>query len=155
MPTGYKPPKFDIFDGTGDPHAHLRAYYDKLVGVGRNEKLRMKLFIRSLTGEALTWFSLKNLQKKPSELFQEYARRCRSEAARAQPPLDDSELTKYFIKAHEGIYFEKVMCMIGQKFPELVKMGHFLEEGIKSGKVQSMDALQAASKAIQSDSIDS
>lgn len=56
MPTGYKPPKFDIFDRTGDPHAHLRAYYDKLVAVGRNEKLRMKLFIRSLTGEALTWY---------------------------------------------------------------------------------------------------
>lgn len=51
---GYKPPKFDIFGGTGDPHVHLRAYYDKLVRVGRNEKLRMKLFIRSLTGEALT-----------------------------------------------------------------------------------------------------
>ncbi|KAG5632501.1 hypothetical protein H5410_004218 [Solanum commersonii] len=26
----------------GDPHAHLRAYCDKIVGVGRNEKLMMK-----------------------------------------------------------------------------------------------------------------
>ncbi|KAG5590829.1 hypothetical protein H5410_041343 [Solanum commersonii] len=41
MPVGYKPPKFDMFDGKGDPHAHLRAYYVKLVCVGRNEKLRM------------------------------------------------------------------------------------------------------------------
>ncbi|XP_070034632.1 uncharacterized protein [Nicotiana tomentosiformis] len=57
MSTGYKPPKFDIFDGTCDPHAHLRAYCDKLVGVGRNEKLRMKLFIRSLTGETLTCYT--------------------------------------------------------------------------------------------------
>ncbi|XP_070045268.1 uncharacterized protein [Nicotiana tomentosiformis] len=57
MPIGYKPPKFDTFDGTGDPRSHLRAYYDKLVGVGRNEKLRMKLFKRSLTGEALTWYT--------------------------------------------------------------------------------------------------
>ncbi|XP_070036752.1 uncharacterized protein [Nicotiana tomentosiformis] len=141
-PAGYKPPKLNIFDGTSDPHAHLRAYCDKLLGVGRNEKLRMKLFIRSLTGEALTWytrhdpqnwrtwqdmandfmnrlllnreitpdrFALVNLQKKPSESFQEYARQWRSEAARAQPPLDDSELTKYFIRAQEGIYFEKMM----------------------------------------------
>ncbi|XP_033509121.1 uncharacterized protein [Nicotiana tomentosiformis] len=132
MPAGYKPPKFDIFDGMGDSHAHLRAYCDKLVGVGRNEKLRMELFIRSLTGETLTvytqqdsrnwrtwqdmaedlmnhfqfntkitpdWFVLVNLQKKSSESFQEYARWWRSEAARAQPPLDDSELTKYFIRA--------------------------------------------------------
>ncbi|XP_070035972.1 uncharacterized protein [Nicotiana tomentosiformis] len=47
------------------------------------------------------------------------------------------------------------MGMMGQKFPKLVKMGDFLEEGIKSGKVQSMDALQAASKAIQLGSIGS
>nr|XP_033508816.1 uncharacterized protein LOC117273734 [Nicotiana tomentosiformis] len=57
MPALYKPPKFDIFDGTRDPHAHLRVYYDKLVGVGKNEKLRIKLFIRSLMGEALTWYT--------------------------------------------------------------------------------------------------
>ncbi|XP_070041020.1 uncharacterized protein [Nicotiana tomentosiformis] len=55
MTVGYKPLKFDIFDGKCDPHAHLRAYYDKLVVVGSNEKLRMKLLIWSLTGEALTW----------------------------------------------------------------------------------------------------
>lgn len=63
MPVGYKPPKFDIFDGKGDPHAHLRAYCDKLVSVGRNEKLRMKLFIRSLSGEALTWYTRQDLRK--------------------------------------------------------------------------------------------
>ncbi|XP_049358814.1 uncharacterized protein LOC125823480 [Solanum verrucosum] len=146
MPVGYKPLKFDMFDGNGDPHAHLRAYCDKLVGVGRNEKLRMKLFIQSL-------FSLANIQKKPSENFQEYARRWRTEAARVQPPLDESELSKYFIRAQEGIYFDKMMSMMGQKFAELVKMGDFIEEGVKSGKIQSMVALQAASRAIQSGSI--
>ncbi|XP_070036748.1 uncharacterized protein [Nicotiana tomentosiformis] len=57
MPIGYKRPKFDIFDGMGDPHAYLRAYCYKLVGVGRNEKLIMKLFIWSLTGEALYWYT--------------------------------------------------------------------------------------------------
>ncbi|XP_055800977.1 uncharacterized protein LOC129870276 [Solanum dulcamara] len=186
MPVGYKPPKFDVFDGKSDPHAHSRAYYDKLVGVWRNEKLRMKLFIRSLSGEALTWytcqdprkwynwqemaedfmncfrfnteitadrFSLANIQKKPLEDFQEYARCWRTEAARVQPPLDESELSKYFIRAQEGIYFDKMMLMMGQKFAELVKMGDFIEEGIKSGKIQSMAALQAASKDIQSGSI--
>nr|XP_033512295.1 uncharacterized protein LOC117276983 [Nicotiana tomentosiformis] len=100
-------------------------------------------------------FALVNLQKKPSESFEEYARRWRSEAARVQPPLDDNELTMYFIRAQEGIYFEKMMGMMGQKLPELVNMGDFLEEGIKSGKVQSMIALQETSKAIQLGSIGS
>ncbi|KAG5616507.1 hypothetical protein H5410_016331 [Solanum commersonii] len=118
MPVGYKPPKFDMFDGKGDPHAHLRAYCDKLVDVGRNEKLRMK-----------------------------------TETVRVRPPLDESELSKYFIRAQECIYFDKMMSMMGQKFTELVKMGDFIEEGVKSGKIQSMVALQAASRAIQLGSI--
>ncbi|XP_033516262.1 uncharacterized protein [Nicotiana tomentosiformis] len=100
----------------------------------------------------LNRFALVNLQKKPLESFQEYARRRRSEATGAQPPLDDNELTKYFIMAQEGIYFEKMM---GKKFPELVKMRDILEEGIKSGKTHSMTALQAAIKEIQSSSIGS
>ena len=45
-----------MFDGTGDPRVHLRTYCDKLVGVGRNEKIRMKLFMRSLKGDALSWY---------------------------------------------------------------------------------------------------
>ncbi|XP_075101662.1 uncharacterized protein LOC142177100 [Nicotiana tabacum] len=157
MPTGYNPPKFEIFDGIGDLYSDLRAYCDKLIGVGRNNKMKMKLFIRNLTGEALTWYTLQdprnwrtwkdmaedfmnrfqfnieitpdrfalvNLQKKSSESFQEY----------------------------EGIYFEKMIGMMWQKFLKLVKMGDFLEEGIKFGKVQSMAAIQEASKAIQSGS---
>nr|XP_033517660.1 uncharacterized protein LOC117281909 [Nicotiana tomentosiformis] len=40
-------------------------------------------------------FTLVNLHKKPSESFEEYAHRWRSEVARTQPPLDDNELTKH------------------------------------------------------------
>nr|XP_009784885.1 PREDICTED: uncharacterized protein LOC104233220 [Nicotiana sylvestris] len=29
---GYKRPKFEMFDGIGDPRVHLRTYFDKLVG---------------------------------------------------------------------------------------------------------------------------
>lgn len=60
MLVGYRPHKFSVFNGTSDSHAYLRVYCDTLVGVGRNEKLRMKLFIRGLTGEALTWYTRKD-----------------------------------------------------------------------------------------------
>ncbi|XP_055806963.1 uncharacterized protein LOC129875730 [Solanum dulcamara] len=53
LPDGFKVPKFDTFGGTGNPLAHLRAYYDQLIGVGKNEALLMWLFSRSLSGEAL------------------------------------------------------------------------------------------------------
>ncbi|XP_070041342.1 uncharacterized protein [Nicotiana tomentosiformis] len=63
LPEGYKPLKFELFDGTGDPNMHLRTYCDKLVGGGNNAQIRMKLFMQSLTGDALSWFISQNLQK--------------------------------------------------------------------------------------------
>ncbi|KAJ8532930.1 hypothetical protein K7X08_015819 [Anisodus acutangulus] len=39
LPIGYKVPKFDLFDGKGNPRAHLRSYCDKLVGVDKIEAL--------------------------------------------------------------------------------------------------------------------
>nr|XP_009767460.1 PREDICTED: uncharacterized protein LOC104218621 [Nicotiana sylvestris] len=45
-----------MFDSTGDPRVHLRTYYDKLVGVGKDDKIRMKLFMRILKGDALSWY---------------------------------------------------------------------------------------------------
>ncbi|KAJ8539408.1 hypothetical protein K7X08_013660 [Anisodus acutangulus] len=38
LPIRYKVPKFDLFDGKGNPRAHLRSYCDKLVGVGHIPK---------------------------------------------------------------------------------------------------------------------
>ncbi|XP_070047359.1 uncharacterized protein [Nicotiana tomentosiformis] len=63
LPEGYKPPKFEIFDGTGDPKMYMRTYCDKLVGVCMNEQIRMKLFMRSLTGDAMSWYISQNQKK--------------------------------------------------------------------------------------------
>ncbi|XP_016570771.1 uncharacterized protein LOC107868603 [Capsicum annuum] len=57
LPVGFKPPKFCLFNEIGDPHTYLRAYSNKFFGIGNNEKLIMKLFIRSLSGEALAWYT--------------------------------------------------------------------------------------------------
>ncbi|KAK4710439.1 hypothetical protein R3W88_004952 [Solanum pinnatisectum] len=54
---GFKVPKFDTFGGIGNPLAHLRAFCDQLIGVGKNEALLMRLFSRNLSGEALEWFA--------------------------------------------------------------------------------------------------
>nr|XP_033516571.1 uncharacterized protein LOC117280908 [Nicotiana tomentosiformis] len=95
---GYKPTKFEMFDGTGDPKVHLRTYCDKLVGVGKDERIRMKLLMRSLTRDALSWFNtentpdvfyIQNLKKKPTETFHDYATWWRSEAAKERPTLEE------------------------------------------------------------------
>nr|XP_033511242.1 uncharacterized protein LOC117276024 [Nicotiana tomentosiformis] len=99
-----------MFNRIGDPKVHLRTYYDKLVGVGKDERIRMKLFMRSLTGDALSWFNtenardvfyIQNLKKKPTETFCEYATRWRSEAAKVRPALEEEQMNKFFVRAQD------------------------------------------------------
>nr|XP_009780901.1 PREDICTED: uncharacterized protein LOC104229877 [Nicotiana sylvestris] len=52
-----------MFDGIGDPKVHLRTYCDKLVGAGKDERIRMKLLMRSITGDALSWYIIQNPKK--------------------------------------------------------------------------------------------
>ncbi|XP_009803593.1 uncharacterized protein [Nicotiana sylvestris] len=63
LPPGFKIPKFNTFNGKGYPIYHLKDYCNRLVGIGHNEAIRMKLFIQSLTGLALDWYTQQNLSK--------------------------------------------------------------------------------------------
>ena len=66
LPEGFKILKLDTFGGVGNPMAHLRAYCDQLVGVGRDKSLLMQLFSRSLCGEVLEWFTSHETRQWPS-----------------------------------------------------------------------------------------
>ncbi|XP_070054056.1 uncharacterized protein [Nicotiana tomentosiformis] len=181
LPEGYKPPKFKMFDGTGDPKVHLRTYCDKLVGVGKDERIHMKLFMRSLTGDALSWyisqnikkwinwvsmasdfmnrfrfntenapdvFYIHNLKKKPTETFREYATRWRSEAAKVRPALEEEQMNKFFVRAQDPQYYERLIVIENHKFSDIIKLGERIEKGIKSRMVTNFEALQATNKAL-------
>ncbi|XP_070036185.1 uncharacterized protein [Nicotiana tomentosiformis] len=186
LPESYKPPKFEMFDGTGDPKVHLRTYYDMLVGVGKNEQIRMKLFMRSLMGDALSWyisqnpkkwvswvsmasdfmdrfrfnlenaldiFNIQNLKKKPTETFREYATHWRSEVAKVRPALEEEQMNKFFVRAQDPQYYERLMVSENHKFSDIIKLGERIKEGIKSGMVTNFEALQATNKSLQSGGI--
>ncbi|XP_059295492.1 uncharacterized protein LOC132048824 [Lycium ferocissimum] len=57
FPPGFKVPKFNTFNGRGNPITHLKDYCSRLMGIGQNEAIRMKLFIQSLSGLALDWYT--------------------------------------------------------------------------------------------------
>ncbi|XP_070015052.1 uncharacterized protein [Nicotiana sylvestris] len=172
-----------MFDGTGDPKVHLRTYCDKLVGVGKDEKICMKHFMRSLKGDALSWyisqdpkkwsnwvrmafdfmdrfrfntenvpdvFYIQNLKKKPTETFREYATRWRSKAAKVRPDLEEEQMNRFFVRAQDPQYYERLMLIEGQKFSHIIKLQERIEEGIKSGMVTNFKALQSTNKALQS-----
>ncbi|XP_075101833.1 uncharacterized protein LOC142177260 [Nicotiana tabacum] len=55
LPVGFKTPKFEKYDGNGDPIAHLKRYCNQLRGAGGKEELLMAYFGESLTGITLEW----------------------------------------------------------------------------------------------------
>ncbi|XP_070017529.1 uncharacterized protein [Nicotiana sylvestris] len=65
LPPSFKIPKFEKYDGHGDPIAHLKRYCNQLRGAGRNEELLMAYFRESLTGVASEWF----LHEEPSRWY--------------------------------------------------------------------------------------
>ncbi|XP_070025389.1 uncharacterized protein [Nicotiana sylvestris] len=57
LPVGFKMPKFDLYDGHGDPVAHLRGFCSKMRGAGGKDELLMAYFSQSLSGVALEWYT--------------------------------------------------------------------------------------------------
>ncbi|XP_070049807.1 uncharacterized protein [Nicotiana tomentosiformis] len=56
FPPGFKTPKFEKYDGHGDPIAHLKKYCNQLRGARGKEELLMAYFGESLMGVASEWF---------------------------------------------------------------------------------------------------
>ncbi|KAM3291517.1 hypothetical protein P3S67_019806 [Capsicum chacoense] len=63
LPLGFKMPKFEKYDGYGDPVAHLRHYYNQLRGAGGKEELLMAYFGESLSGLTSEWFVDQDIDK--------------------------------------------------------------------------------------------
>ncbi|XP_019229111.1 PREDICTED: uncharacterized protein LOC109210192 [Nicotiana attenuata] len=57
FPRGFKMPKFDLYNGHGDPVAHLRGFCSKMRGAGGKDELLMAYFSQSLSGSALEWYT--------------------------------------------------------------------------------------------------
>ncbi|XP_070017523.1 uncharacterized protein [Nicotiana sylvestris] len=94
-------------------------------------------------------FYIQNLKKKPTETFREYATRWKSEAAKVRPSFDEEHMNKFFAKAHDPQYYERLMVIENHRFSNIIKLGEMIEEGIKSGMVTKFEALQATNKALQ------
>ncbi|XP_051126526.1 uncharacterized protein LOC127248289 [Andrographis paniculata] len=56
MPLGYQPPKFQQFDGKGNPKQHVAHYMETCNNVGTYGDLLVKQFVRSLKGNAFDWY---------------------------------------------------------------------------------------------------
>ena len=56
MPNGYQPPKFQQFDGKGNPRQHVAHYIETCENAGTRGDLLVKQFVRMLKENAFDWY---------------------------------------------------------------------------------------------------
>jgi len=59
-------------------------------------------------------------------------------------------MNKFFVKAQDPQYYERLMVIENHKFSDIIKLGERIEEGIKRGMMTNFEVLQATNKALQS-----
>ncbi|XP_070020673.1 uncharacterized protein [Nicotiana sylvestris] len=143
LPFGFKIPKFERYDGHGDPIAHLKRYCNQLRGEERNEELLIAYYRESFMGVASEWFMDQDTS------CWEYAIKWRKQAARVQSSIGDHELITVFLQAQEPYYFQNMMPAVGKSFSEAIKIGEIVENGLKIGMIISQLVLKAATQTIQ------
>ncbi|KAL0288039.1 UNVERIFIED_CONTAM: hypothetical protein Scaly_2745600 [Sesamum calycinum] len=57
MPKGYQPPKFQQFDGKGNPKQHVAHFVETCNNAGTYGDHLVKQFVRSLKGNAFDWYA--------------------------------------------------------------------------------------------------
>ncbi|PHT73091.1 hypothetical protein T459_23876 [Capsicum annuum] len=149
---GFKMPKFEKYDGQGDPVVHLRRYHNQLRETGGKKELLMAYFGESFSGIASEWFvdqDINSLKKKNTKSFREYAIRLREQAARVKPPMKNSKIVEVFIQSQDETYYQHLLPVLGKPFIEVIKMRELIGEGIKTGHIVSFAILKSTTQAIQ------
>jgi len=89
---------------------------------------------------------LQAMTQDDNESFKAYAQRWRDFAAQIQPPLEEKELTKIFLKTLDQFYYDNMVARAPNNFAEMMTMGMCLEEGVREGRLIKGSVLAGNSK---------
>ena len=80
------------------------------------------------------------MEKNAMETFREYAHKWRNLAVQVQPSMTDKELNKIFLNTLKAPYYDRVIGNSNINFSNVVSAGEMIEDGVKSGKIESKKA---------------
>ncbi|TYK09751.1 ty3-gypsy retrotransposon protein [Cucumis melo var. makuwa] len=69
MPLGYQPPKFQQFDGKGNPKQHIAHFVETCRNAGSRGDQLVRQFVRSLKGNAFEWYT--NLEQEVIDTWEQ------------------------------------------------------------------------------------
>ncbi|KAA3469615.1 hypothetical protein EPI10_015385 [Gossypium australe] len=160
LPDKFKMPKFEKYNGTSCPEAHITMFCRRMTGYVNNDQVLIHCFQDSLVGAASKWIgswrdlaqafmkqyshvtdmtpdriTLQNMEKKPSESF-----RWREVAIQVQPPLLEKETTMLFINTLKAPFITHMIGSTTKSFLDIVITDEMIENAIKSGKIDARES---------------
>ncbi|XP_050896201.1 uncharacterized protein LOC127102925 [Lathyrus oleraceus] len=96
---------------------------------------------------APTRLQLQNQACKSSKTFKEYVQRWHGMASRVKPALTDVELVDIFMGTLQGLYYENMVGSSSSNFADMVTIGEHIKNGLKIGKIASIDSQSVAKKS--------
>ena len=84
IPTKFKLPQLDQYDGTGDPITHISSFYTKMMLQNINDGILCLVFLSTLTKIAQRWFY--QLPKSFVSSFDDLAEKFRTQFITNVPP---------------------------------------------------------------------
>ena len=75
------------------------------------------------------------MEKKPNEIFRQYAQRWREVAIQVQPPLLEKETTMLFINTLKVPFIIHMIGSTTKSFVDIVMAGEMIENAIRGGKI--------------------
>ncbi|KAL3524585.1 hypothetical protein ACH5RR_012957 [Cinchona calisaya] len=152
VPQNSEIPNFTKYGGDGDPLAHVKIFYNELGAHGKDERLRMCLFQRSLCGDALRWFI--HLNRLELQSWNGFIRAFLDRFQLGDESiLDRIDLIDIKRRQHEnfGKYARRwrnvaLLGLVNHHFSKVVEQGEILEQRIKSGKFTDISVPKVLSK---------
>ncbi|KAL6314070.1 hypothetical protein AAG906_011805 [Vitis piasezkii] len=91
MPMGYQPPKFQSFNGKGNPRQHVAHFIETCNNASTDGDLLVKQFVRSLRGNVFNWYI--NLAPECIDSWDQMEREFLNRFYSIQPTVSMMELT--------------------------------------------------------------
>ncbi|XP_058733105.1 uncharacterized protein LOC131604697 [Vicia villosa] len=128
IPAKFKVPNFEKYKGTTCPIVHVKAFCNKMAPYAENDKLLMHFLQDSLSGTSLEWYN--QLERTDVRTWKELA----------EAFVKQKELMDMFKDVMESPYYQCLAACKASDFAELVLVGERMENGIRNGNVQVVDA---------------